>query len=88
MVGPTTSEDDRRIGMSRLRWTFIGTVALSGALVALQAEASMLYIVAGLLGGGLAGAALWAYLVHMFKQGSSRGRDDGDGGSGEKRNRF
>ncbi len=74
MVGPSMSEDDRRTGMNRLRYVFVGMVAASGAMVALQVEASMLYILGGLVGGAVAGALLWAYLVHAFRQGSSRER--------------
>ncbi|WP_435358712.1 hypothetical protein [Haloarchaeobius sp. DFWS5] len=80
------SDDDRRIGMSRLRYGFIGTVGLSGALVALQAKASLAYIAAGFVGGALAGLVLWVYLARMFKQGSSRG--DRGGGGGKRGGRF
>ncbi|WP_439026754.1 hypothetical protein [Haloarchaeobius sp. DT45] len=68
------TDDDRRIGMNRLRYAFVGMVAASGAMVSLQAEASLPYVLVGLVGGGVAGALLWAYLVHAFKQGSSRER--------------
>ncbi|WP_267639921.1 hypothetical protein [Haloarchaeobius amylolyticus] len=68
------SDEDRRIGMNRLRYGFIAMVAASGAMVALQVEATLLYVAAGIVGGAVAGALLWAYLVYAFRQGSSRRR--------------
>ncbi|WP_257297917.1 hypothetical protein [Haloarchaeobius sp. FL176] len=67
MVGPSMTDEDRENGMQRIRYTFVVMVAASGALVALQAEASLAVVAAAAAGGGLVGALLWWYLVSTFQ---------------------
>lgn len=61
------SEAERREGMRRIKYAFVGTVGASGALVALQAEASLAVIALAAVGGAVAGAVLWWYLVRTFR---------------------
>ena len=67
MVGPSMSDEDRETGMRRIQYTFVLMVAASGALVALQAEASLAVIAVAAVGGAIAGALLWWYLVSAFQ---------------------
>ncbi|WP_440989378.1 hypothetical protein [Haloarchaeobius baliensis] len=67
MVGPSMTDEDRESGMQRIRYTFVAMVAASGALVALQAEASLAVIALAAVGGAVAGAVLWWYLVSAFQ---------------------
>ncbi|MFD1646197.1 hypothetical protein [Haloarchaeobius litoreus] len=67
MVGPSMTGEDREEGMKRIQYTFVVMVAASGALVALQAEASLAVIGAAAVGGAVAGALLWWYLVSTFR---------------------
>lgn len=67
MVGPSLSDEDREAGMQRIRFVFVAMVAVSGALVALQAEASLAVIAVAAVGGAVAGAVLWWYLVSAFQ---------------------
>jgi membrane associated rhomboid family serine protease len=67
MVGPSMTDEDRETGMRRIQYTFVVMVAASGALIALQAEASLAVIVAAAVGGAVAGALLWWYLVSAFQ---------------------
>jgi len=61
------SDEDRETGMRRIQYTFVLMVAASGALVALQAEASLAVIAVAAVGGAIAGALLWWYLVSAFQ---------------------
>ncbi|WP_435346923.1 hypothetical protein [Haloarchaeobius sp. HRN-SO-5] len=61
------TDEDRRVGMSRLRYGFVALVGASGALVAFHAGAPLEFIVGGLVGGLLAGALLWWFLVVTFE---------------------
>ncbi len=59
--------EDRTVGMKRIQFAFVVMVAASGALVALQAEASLAIIAAAAVGGAVVGAVLWWYLVSTFR---------------------
>lgn len=77
MVGPSMSDDDRRLLSLRLRAGFVLLVAISGALVAFQAGAGLPAIAAGAVGGAVVGIALIWYLSRIAPwddTGSTRGR--------------
>ncbi|NHN40729.1 hypothetical protein G9C85_03640 [Halorubellus sp. JP-L1] len=90
MVGPSLSEADRDLGMSRLQAFVVGLVAASGALVALYADASFAVVAGATVGGGLVGLGLWYYLVWTFHNSTSRRgeRDRSESDDFEKRERF
>lgn len=73
MVGPSMTEDDRRILSGRLRLGFVLLVAVSGGLVAIQADAGLPAIALATLAGGLVGAGLLWYLVRIAPWGGNQG---------------
>ncbi|WP_226480198.1 hypothetical protein [Natrinema amylolyticum] len=60
--GPSRSSDVAD-GSGQLKAVFVLLVGLSGGLVALQSNASLLVIGAAILGGSVAGGALLWYLL-------------------------
>jgi len=62
MVGPSLSDEDRRVASRRLKLGFVGLVGCSGGLVALAADATPVQALAAVLVGLLVGGALVAYL--------------------------
>ena len=89
MVGPSLSEADRVAGMNRLQAFVVALVAGSGALVALYADAGVVFVAAGALGGAALGLALWYYMVWAYRDGTSRQERDRERDSSyEKRERF
>lgn len=67
MVGPSMTDEERALGMRRIQVVFVLMVAASGALVALQAGAGLAVVGLAGVGGGVAGAVLWWYLVSAFQ---------------------
>jgi ammonia channel protein AmtB len=68
MVGPSLSDDDRRIASRRLRLGFVALVGCSGGLVALAAGATPVQALAAVVVGLLVGWALLAYLRHVGRE--------------------
>lgn len=62
MVGPSITDDERRIANNRLQIGFVVLIGGSGGLVALQAGASTLQVVAAVLGGLVLGGVLLIWL--------------------------
>jgi hypothetical protein len=60
MVGPTTSEE-RRTASRRLRLGFVALVGLSGGLITLQGDVSLLVSVLAVLAGLLVGVVMVAF---------------------------
>ena len=68
MVGPSTTDDERRTAALRFRAGFVLLVGLSGGLVAVSVGATTTQIVAVVAGGLVAGAALMWWLVRSYRQ--------------------
>jgi hypothetical protein len=68
MVGPSLTDEERDDANRRLRAGFVALVAISGALVALQAGGGVEFVVAGFVGGLLVGAVLLRYLVRWGEE--------------------
>lgn len=68
MVGPSITDDERRIANTRLQVGFIVLVGLSGGLVAAQADATILQIVGAVAGSLVLGAALLLWLRRWSAQ--------------------
>lgn len=87
MVGPSLSESERETGMSRIQAFVVALVGMSGALVALYADAGLPYVAAGAVGGVVAGLLLWRYLVWTYRKETARDTRSADDNY-EKRERF
>ncbi len=61
MVGPL-SDDQRRSGHRRLQAGFVVLVGVSGGLISLQADPTVLQFLGAVLGGLVLGVLLVAYL--------------------------
>jgi hypothetical protein len=68
MVGPSITDDERRVANLRLQIGFVVLVGLSGGLVALQAGASTLQIGAAVVGAFVLGGALLLWLRRWSAQ--------------------
>lgn len=68
MVGPSLSDDDRRIASKRLRVGFVALVGCSGGLVALATGATPVETLAAVLVGLLVGGALMTYLRRVGRE--------------------
>ncbi|SFR54934.1 hypothetical protein SAMN04487947_2176 [Halogeometricum rufum] len=68
MVGPSMSDEERTAASTRLKVGFVLLVAASGALVALQAGGTPLYIGAGFVGGLVLGGALLYFLDRWWSE--------------------
>jgi hypothetical protein len=68
MVGPSLSDDDRRVASKRLRLGFVALVGCSGGLVALAAGATPTASLAAVLVGLLVGGALVVYLRRVGRE--------------------
>lgn len=86
MVGPSQTKSERDDAMGRLRLFVIGLVGASGGLVSLYADASLPVVALAVLGGAVAGAIIWWYLVQTYRNGLKRERGESD--DFEKRERF
>jgi ammonia channel protein AmtB len=63
MVGPSLSEEKRRIAGQRLRAGFVALVGVSGGLVAVANEASAVQALGAVGAGLLVGVALLRFLA-------------------------
>ncbi|SFR59722.1 hypothetical protein [Halogeometricum limi] len=68
MVGPSMTDDERTAAGTRLRVGFVLLVAVSGALVALQAGGDLFYVGGGFVGGLLLGLVLVYFLVRWWAE--------------------
>jgi len=74
MVGPSLSEDERRVASRRLKLGFVALVGVSSGLVALSAGATPVQGVAATLGGLLVGGLLLEYLGRVGRDWQSARR--------------
>ena len=65
MVGPSLSEENRRVASRRLKLGFVGLVGVSAGLVALAGGATATQALVALAGGLVVGGALLWYLVSV-----------------------
>lgn len=65
MVGPSMSEEDRRVASFRLKAGFVLLVGASGGLVALQVDPTLPQLAGAVVGGLLVGYLLVRYLVRI-----------------------
>ena len=68
MVGPSITDDERRLANRRLQIGFVVLVGVSGGLVALQAGASTLQIGVAIVGGLVLGGVLLLWLRRWSAQ--------------------
>ncbi len=68
MVGPSITDDERRIANTRIQVGFVVLVGLSGGLVAIQAGATPLQIGAAVVGGLVLGGVLLFWLRRWSAQ--------------------
>ena len=80
MVGPSLTDAERDVASRRLKAGFVGLIAASGALTALQAGGSLRVVAAGLVGGTVLGVVLLWFLLRWwaeFLPSPDRGRNRG-----------
>jgi hypothetical protein len=68
MVGPSTTDTERRAASRRLQAGFVGLVTLSGGLTAAYAGGAPTLVASGLAGGLLVGLALRWFLLRWARQ--------------------
>lgn len=68
MVGPSTTDEERRVANLQLKAGFVVLVAVSGALVAVQGEGTPAQVGGAALGGGVVGVLLVRFLARMGRQ--------------------
>ena len=68
MVGPSITDDERRVASRRLKAGFVVLVGVSGALVALQVDATPVQMGAAALAAGVLGLLLLLYLDRLGRQ--------------------
>ena len=68
MVGPSITDDERRLANRRLQFGFVVLVGVSGGLVALQAGASTPQIGVAVVGGLVLGGVLLLWLRRWSAQ--------------------
>lgn len=68
MVGPSITDDERRLANTRLQIGFVALVGLSSGLVAVQVDASPLQIGAIVAGGLVLGGLLLLWLRRWAAQ--------------------
>jgi hypothetical protein len=74
MVGPSHTEDERRVASRRLKFAFVGLVGVSGGFVSLVAGATTGQALAAVGGGLLVGGALTRYLSSVGREWQAPGR--------------
>ncbi|SNZ03899.1 hypothetical protein SAMN06269185_0397 [Natronoarchaeum philippinense] len=67
MVGPTREEAMSRSDYRYLAAAFVALLAISGGLVALQSDASLVLVALSVVGGTAVGLVLVAYLRWTFR---------------------
>jgi lysozyme family protein len=65
VVGPSLSDDERRLANSRLSAGFVGLVAVSGGLVALTAGGTLPQLAGGVVVGAVLGLLLLVFLRRL-----------------------
>jgi ammonia channel protein AmtB len=65
MVGPSLSEEKRRVASRRLKLGFVALVGVSTGLVAVAGGATTVQVLVALAGGLAVGAALLWYLASV-----------------------
>jgi hypothetical protein len=65
MVGPSLSEEGRRVASRRLKVGFVGLVGVSAGLVALAGGGTATQALVALAGGLVVGAVLLRYLASV-----------------------
>jgi len=81
VVGPSLTDAERDVASRRLKAGFVGLVAASGGLTALQAGGSLPVVAAGLVGGAALGGVLLWFLLRWwadFLPSPDRGRNQGE----------
>jgi predicted lysophospholipase L1 biosynthesis ABC-type transport system permease subunit len=68
VVGPSLTDSERDIASRRLKLSFVGLVAASGGLIALQAGGSLVIIAAGIVSGLVLGAVLLWFLLRWWAE--------------------
>ena len=68
MVGPSTTDDERRTAALRFKAGFVLLVGLSGGLVAASVGATTTQIAVIVAGGLMVGAALMWWLLRSYRQ--------------------
>jgi lysozyme family protein len=68
MVGPSITDDERRVASRRLKAGFVGLVGASAGLAALAGDATPAQLLVAVVVGLLAGAALLRYLVYVGRE--------------------
>ncbi|WP_251343363.1 hypothetical protein [Haloplanus halophilus] len=68
MVGPSLSDDERRVASRRLELGFVALVGVSGGLVALAADATAVQGLLAVAAGFLVGWLLLRYLVSVGRE--------------------
>ena len=68
MVGPSTTDDERRTAALRFKVGFVLLVGLSGGLVAVSVDATTTQIAVVVAGGLVVGAALMWWLLRSYRQ--------------------
>jgi hypothetical protein len=68
MVGPSMTDEERQNANSRLKVGFVLLVGVSGGLVALQAQGTVVQLAFGFVGGLLVGTLLLWFLVRWAKE--------------------
>ena len=78
MVGPSLTDEERDVASRRLKLGFVGLVAASGGLIAVQAGGSLPTVAAGFVAGAVIGTALLWFVLRWwgeFLPSPDRGRD-------------
>jgi hypothetical protein len=68
MVGPSFTDDERRVASRRLKLGFVALVGVSGGLVALAADATPLQGLVGVGAGLVVGWLLLRYLASVGRE--------------------
>ena len=68
MVGPSTTDDERRTAALRFKAGFVLLVGLSGGLVAASVGATVTQIAVVVAGSLVVGAALMWWLMRSYRQ--------------------
>lgn len=67
MVGPSLTDEERRLANNRLKIGFIGLVSISMGLMAVQLDSSTTELIAAVVGGAVIGAVLLWFVLWNFR---------------------
>ncbi|WP_313695831.1 hypothetical protein [Halorarum halobium] len=68
MVGPSMTEEDRRLASRRLKGGFVLLVGASAALVSLQADASLVQTAVAVVVALVVGVALLWFVLRLLRE--------------------